>query len=81
MKTRAEELMEYLEVLNGLHNSGFFIADEINRCVKELERELRVQQWDKTKTYRIAAGTVITIDDKVQGINIEGPAELIVIPG
>lgn len=83
MRTREETqaLMDYLGDLKGLYDSGFQVSNEINRCVRELEQELRIQQWDRAKEYRIAAGTNISI---VPGdgseLNIIGPSKLIVIP-
>lgn len=80
MDARTEGLLEYLDRLVRLNESGFLVKNEINRCVIEIERDLVIGKWDKAQFHNIAAGTEISIGDGMQGIKIEGPAKLIIVP-
>lgn len=80
MEARTEELLEYLDRLVRLNEGGFLVKNEINRCVVEIEKELRIDKWDKAKFHNIATGTGISIGDGMQGIDIKGPAKLIIVP-
>ncbi|NRS20606.1 hypothetical protein HP398_29745 [Brevibacillus sp. HB1.4B] len=74
-------LLDYLRELNNLYNCGFRVSKEINRCVKEIEKGLVIQRWDKAKEYRVAAGTsIFTEPGDGSKLSIDENSKMIVIP-
>lgn len=74
-------LLEYLKELNSLYDSGFQVSYEINRCIKEIEKGLRIQYWEKAKEYQIAAGTsILTEPGDGSKLYIDEHSKIIVIP-
>jgi hypothetical protein len=80
-KRRVDDLITYLDRLITLDTNDYRITREITNCLTEIQRELRIGPWDRAKTYNLAPGVHIAIDDG-QGnvITIEGPASIAVLP-
>lgn len=74
-------LLDYLRELNNLSNCGFHVSKEINRCVKEIEKGLEIQRWEKAKEYQIAAGTsILTEPGDGSKLSIDENSKIILIP-
>lgn len=74
-------LLDYLRELNNIYNCGFHVSKEINRCIKEIEKGLRIQHWEKAKEYQIAAGTsILTEPGDGSKLHIDEHSKIIVIP-
>jgi hypothetical protein len=43
-ENRIQFLLEYLQILANLKNAGFKVFDEIARTIKEIEKELSIQE-------------------------------------
>jgi hypothetical protein len=80
-KRRVDDLIAYLDRLITLDANDYRTTREITNCLTEIQRELRIGPWDRTKTHNIAPGVHIAIDDGHGNvITIEGPASISVLP-